>query len=143
MHWWTGVIVFPNTNTDVTIELHATPVGSSEMQERTYRRIQSGYHALVESATDYDCEQFTLHEWRLEKIVILPTDIGTYDSSAKTESIASLPVKTHCFSLQPQLKIFNSETVVATMPLKIAMFLRDTQQLERIVIFFGDVCSAR
>ncbi len=70
MYWWTGVIRFPNTNTKVTIEIHATPVGPSEIQKLAYSRLQSGYHALIQSATAFDRERLTLHNWELAQIVL-------------------------------------------------------------------------
>ena len=70
MHWWAGVIEFPSTNTNVAIELHATPVGPTEVHEHSYSRLLSGYHALIQSAIEYDPELCTPLEWKLETIVL-------------------------------------------------------------------------
>jgi hypothetical protein len=70
MHWWAGLIVFPHAKTDVTIELHGTPIGPAEIHQHSFAKLLVKYPTLIESATDYDFELVALHNWELEKIVI-------------------------------------------------------------------------
>lgn len=70
MHWWAGVVEFPQTTPHVTIEIHGTPFGPSEIQQLSFATLLDRYPILIQAATGYDFESLALHNWELEKIVI-------------------------------------------------------------------------
>ncbi len=97
MHWWTGVILFPLTKTDVIIELHGTPIGPSEIQQHSFTQLLSGCRTLIESATSYDFESLALHNWELKKIVIFANGHMDLRLKSTTKSTVFMQMKTLCF----------------------------------------------